>query len=404
MLGFRLSSIALCALGGLSDAVPIATFDGAWATTKEWNTVNDPVMGGKSNSSFAVDKSRHLGVWSGEVKIVPFLGAPGFCNLQSPGLGKTASFPDLSASSGIVVRAREASAAGLKHFNVQIVSRGAKHLLQQGVYMANFSLTGDMEDHFIPWSAFTCSWRGKPVSWCPKFETQLDQIDNMGLGSAFPGEAGRFTVEMQSLSSKDSSPLMNTESIDLATFDGKAPHKWHAENDPVMGGRSSSTVSMDSTYADYKGTTRIVPALKAPGFTIALTEGFPLLSSFPDVSSMDGLTVSARNIGNFSGYKIAFCDSHINFYRCQLSSFKADLVLPASTSGEFQDVFIPFSKFSDKWDAATGKHTAENPPSASSLKSITQLQIWTEAVEGDFHLQFRSVRATKAPPQSPVVV
>merc|ERR1712232_280120 len=98
-------------------------------------------------------------------------------------------------------------------------------------------------------------------------------------------------------------------------------HKWHSENDPVMGGKSSSSVEITSSYADYKGTTRIVPALKAPGFTIAMTEGFPLLSQFPDASMMDGITISARNLGNFSGYKLAFCDSHINFYRCQLASF-----------------------------------------------------------------------------------
>jgi len=198
--------------------------------------------------------------------------------------------------------------------------------------------------------------------------------------------------------------MMDTASaIALWTSDGKAPHKWHSENDPVMGGKSSSTVEECQGYEDFKGTTRIVPALNAPGFTIAMTEGFPFLSKFPDVSTMDGLTISVRNIGNFTGYKIAFCDSHINFYRCQVQSFKADLGIPSATDGGFQDVFIPWSKFSDKWDASTGKHTAENPPQASSLKSITQLQIWTEAVEGDFELQFQHILASKAPDLTLVV-
>merc|ERR1711988_1556944 len=114
-----------------------------------------------------------------------------------------------------------------------------------------------------------------------------------------------------------------------------------------MGGRSSSSVDVAQGFADYKGTTRIVPSLGAPGFTIAMTEGFPLLSKFPDVSSMDGLTISARNLGNFTGYKIAFCDSRINFYRCQFQTFKADLLAPPN--GDFQEVFIPWTKFSDKW-------------------------------------------------------
>jgi len=268
--------------------------------------------------------------------------------------------------------------------------------------MANFSLSNEMSDHFIPWSAFQCTLRGSTVSWCPGLTTQLREINSIGLGTAFPGRAAPFNVEIQSISSKASGGRFSH--IDLATFDGKAQHRWHSENDPVMGGQSSSTLVMQSSYADYQGTTRIVPALKAPGFTIAMTEGFPLLSKFPDVSTMDGLTISVRNIGNFSGYKLAFCDSHINFFRCQVGSFKADLTIPTVSNDEFQDVFIPWSKFSDKWDSATGKHTAENPPSASSLKSITQLQVWTEAVEGSFHLQFQYVRASKAPTLQDVLV
>lgn len=394
-------SFGFCTLGALAD-VRIATFDGDKATTLSWQAVNDPVMGGQSNSTLVVDSTRKLGVWAGEVKIVPFLHAPGFCNLQSPGMGKTASYPDLSGSSGMVVRAREASAGGLINFNVQLMSKGAEHLFKKGVYTANISLTAEMADHFVAWSEFTCTWRGETVSWCPKLGTQLKDINSVGLGTAFPGKAGPFSMEIDSISAKATS-LEDTDHIDLATFDGKAPHKWKSENDPVMGGQSSSNVTTTSSYADYQGTTRIVPKLKAPGFTIAMTDML-VLSSFPDVSSMDGLTISARNIGNFSGYKLAFCDSHINWYRCQFESFKADLVIPASANGEFQDVFIPWSKFSDKWNPATGKHTAENPPAKSSTSSITQLMIWTEAVEGDFHLQFQYIRGSKAPSADIIVV
>jgi len=378
--------------------VPIATFDGAKATTLAWETINDPVMGGQSKSNFTVDGVRKVGVWVGEVKIVPFLKAPGFCNLQSPGLYKTTKFPDLSSMDGIVVRAREANPQGLMQFNVMLMSKGARHFMQSGVYTANFTMTKVMEDHFVPWSAFECTWRGQKVSWCPELNSQLREINSIGLGTFFPGKAGPFNVEIESLSAGAApmaAPALDSAShIDLVTFDGKAPHKWHSENDPVMGGRSSSSIALAGAYADYKGATRIVPSLNAPGFTIALTEGAPFYSKFPDVSSMDGLTVSVRNLGNFTGYKIAFCDSKINFYRCQFQSFKADLSV--SANGDFQDVFVPWASFSDKWDAATGKHTAESPPTKPSLRSISQLQFWTEAVEGDFHLQFQYVRASKA--------
>jgi len=393
---------ALLLISASAGSVPIATFDGVKATTLEWQTVNDPVMGGKSVSSFKVDGK--TGVWAGEVAIVPFLKAPGFCNLQSPGLGKTADFPDLSGCDGIILRAKETDAKGLSQFNVQLMSKGAKHWFSQGVYMASVNITALMTDVFVPWSAFTCSVRGSKVSWCPELSTQLKQINSVGVGTFFPGTAGPFNIEIESMSGRSSSVSLEESSyLDLATFDGKAPHTWHSENDPVMGGKSSSAVKQQAASLDYSGTTRIVPALKAPGFTIAMTEN-PLVSHFPDVSAMDGLTVSIRQVGgsNFTGYKLAFCDSHINFYRCQMETFKADLVIPAGS--DFQEVFVPWSKFSDKWNPATGKHTAENPPTASSLKSITQLQLWTEAQEGDFHVELQYVRASKAPAVVPKAI
>ena len=45
--------------------------------SKPWVVTNDPVMGGVSNSSFSV--ANGVGVWSGEVKTVPYLKAPGTC-------------------------------------------------------------------------------------------------------------------------------------------------------------------------------------------------------------------------------------------------------------------------------------------------------------------------------------
>eukprot|EP00416_Gambierdiscus_australes_P036770 CAMPEP_0171108640 /NCGR_PEP_ID=MMETSP0766_2-20121228/69338_1 /TAXON_ID=439317 /ORGANISM="Gambierdiscus australes, Strain CAWD 149" /LENGTH=403 /DNA_ID=CAMNT_0011570217 /DNA_START=61 /DNA_END=1272 /DNA_ORIENTATION=- len=375
--------------------VPIATFDGAVGTTWPWETVNDPVMGGRSNSTFQVDTGRKVGIWDGEVRIVPFLRAPGFCNLQAPGLYKAATFPDLSSADGIVIRARETSSSGLTHFNVMLTTKGARRLFKQGVYVANFSMSGSMQDHFLPWKAFACSWRGDSVSWCPVLTTQLGQVTNVGVGTAYPGPARKFHVELASLSAGPGVTLGgHAQPVDLATFDGSATHEWKTENDPVMGGRSDSNFVVKNGYGEYSGTCRIVPSLQAPGFTIALTES-PLVGRFPDVSSADGIILGLRNLDpNITSFKFAFCDSHINLFRCQFATFKADFEL-APSSG-FGNVFLPWSKFSDKWSASTGKHTAENPPTAASLRSITQLQIWTEGVAGHFQLQIKSVRAGRA--------
>lgn len=386
--------------------IPIATFDGAATTTRPWEAINDPVMGGESWSTFTVDALRGVGVWDGEVKIVPFLHAPGFCNLESPGLHKTANFPDLSGADGLIVRLRQSLPSGLGMFNVRLTSKalgnGGQHAGKEGLYYAaNFNASSEMADHFVPWSAFTCSWRGKPME-CPKITTQLHAINDMGLGTYYPGSPGLFHVELESLSAGTPAQITNLQrgqlwsptNVELATFDGGAPHKWHAENDPVMGGLSSSTFFVGEGYGDYSGSCQMVPSLGAPGFTIALTEP-PLLSSFPDASSMDGLVLGLRRVGgNVSDFKAAFCDSR-NFLRCQFASFKADFTLQPSIN--FQDIFLPWSGFSDKWSAATGKRTKEHPPGAHSLRSITQLQLWTEGVLGTFHLQLRYVLAAKAP-------
>merc|ERR1719456_1141839 len=106
----------------------------------------------------------------------------------------------------------------------------------------------------------------------------------------------------------------------------------------------------------------------------------PLTGHFPDISGYDGLTLVGHTVGgNVSSFKLAFCDAHINFYRCQFASFKADFELPAGQDS----AFVPWSAFSDKWDSATGKHTAEDPPTPAALRSVTQLQVWVEGVAGD---------------------
>merc|ERR550514_43053 len=130
----------LCLVGLLQLAgakiVPLATFDGEKSTTFHFETINDPVMGGQSNSTLTMDPAHQVGVWDGEVAIVPFLKAPGFCNLQAPGLNKEADFADATGTEGIVVVARETSskAGALTHFNVQIMTKGASHLFKRGTY------------------------------------------------------------------------------------------------------------------------------------------------------------------------------------------------------------------------------------------------------------------------------
>lgn len=60
-----------------SDYVDLVTFDGQDGTTFKWRDLNDPVMGGRSVSTFEVDNDGQYAVFNGTVAIVPSLSAPG---------------------------------------------------------------------------------------------------------------------------------------------------------------------------------------------------------------------------------------------------------------------------------------------------------------------------------------
>ncbi len=180
----------------------IVTFDGKTGTTWPFVAVNDPVMGGQSNSTITV--KNNLAYWAGEVKIVPFLHAPGFCTIQSPGLNKKESIPSVTGYDGIVVKAISHSSE-ITSFRVTLESSGATHMFKRGQYTANFELKSDTKDFmelYVQWSEFKCSWRGEKVDWCPDITTQLDKFDMIGISTAFPGKVGKFNLEVESISAR----------------------------------------------------------------------------------------------------------------------------------------------------------------------------------------------------------
>merc|ERR1719231_2109950 len=97
----------------------------------------------------------------------------------------------------------------------------------------------------------------------------------------------------------------------LSSFDeAQGPvWRWTNQNDPVMGGASTSTFYVDdsSNTGVFNGTCAIVPFLGAPGFA-KITTSFTL-ESFPDVSQyLDGsfqLRVRSST-PTYGGYKAAF--------------------------------------------------------------------------------------------------
>lgn len=105
----------------------------------------------------------------------------------------------------------------------------------------------------------------------------------------------------------------NGESVTLVTFDNAkgTTYSWRAMNDPVMGGQSHSSFSIESSEGHFKGTCAIVPFLKAPGFCKIGTQSSLIRAApkFVDASRfIDGalyLEVETTT-PEYEGYKVAF--------------------------------------------------------------------------------------------------
>tara|TARA_B110000305_G_C19349350_1_gene593431 strand:+ start:424 stop:861 length:438 start_codon:yes stop_codon:yes gene_type:complete len=138
--------------------VSLLTFDGSSETgSHELKLTNDPVMGGQSVSTFTANAENQSINWSGEVKEVPSLKAPGFCNLETN--KNFDSFPDSSNNSHIVIVMRST-----KPYDGLKLSFAADTLNPQfKSFKADFTMehTGDWETIFIPYNSFSNNVRNQ---------------------------------------------------------------------------------------------------------------------------------------------------------------------------------------------------------------------------------------------------
>lgn len=381
-----------------ASSLPIAVFDGSSPIT--WRTENDPVMGGQSVSTFTIDKADKVGKWVGQVRIVPFLRAPGFCTLRGDG-----DIPSLAQYKGLQFTLQKGAATNISKYQMMIISSNTGGNPRGGEFQANFELgsSATSQEVFVPFSSFVESWRGEKVGGAPN-AAQLASIKTVGLGSA--GIAGNFAINIVSIvATNDNSPSPNPGPAPavgktMVSFGANEPsnYKWFVVNDPVMGGRSSSTITESGGLGIFNGTVAIVPQLKAPGFCNA--EARPtLLQPRIDVSSYlsGGIVYKLKSTGPMNTFKAAFGTST----QYDFNSYKADFTVP--NTGNFETVYIPFNSFSNKWSAATGEPTetcAKNPsvcPTSHALADIGSIGIWAEGTAGDFHVEMQSIYASMGP-------
>lgn len=370
--------------------VMLATFDGAKETSLTWRPVNDPVMGGQSTSSFSVEASK--GIFEGEVKVVPFLGEPGFCNLETTG---SVSFPDVSDTDGIVVTAKQTKDGGLKNFDVRLTTTQTTAARRGASWKADFEVAEGQDSYFVPYSDFTCQWRGQTLSTCGNIAEQLSSVTQLVVGSG--GVAGPFRLELTSFAAATKELQTGSDEIVLESFDA-AVHTWNSQNDPVMGGKSTSTFTIQDGVGTLNGTCAIVPSLSAPGFITARTSDS---IKFPDVSGCAGLAITSKSQStpaNYEGYRISF-GSDSAFLSCGkffARGFKSDFT---AGEGEFKTVQIPFDMFTNCWDDATGdaiKTCKDYPkfcPTDSRLSDLKTISIWAEGKEADVKLDIQKISA-----------
>ena len=122
-------------------------------------------MGGQSNSDYSANSDDNSIVWSGTVKEVPSLKAPGFCNLETK--KNFDHFPDGSGESHMVIVAK--STVTYTGFKVSFAADTLNPQFKS--YKADFTMesTGEWETIMIPFNEFSDNWSsytGEPIVKC----------------------------------------------------------------------------------------------------------------------------------------------------------------------------------------------------------------------------------------------
>ena len=210
-------------------------------------------------------------------------------------------------------------------------------------------------------------------------------------------------------------PVATGEVLYLNTFDGSASTvgTFKELNDPVMGGKSVGTWSVNSTDGGFgilNGSVNEIPALKAPGFIKAAADG-----KYADASALIGgdLVLTVRSsTPTYAGFRVTIASGTVSpDYSCAGGGglpfsggcYKAKFSVPALKAGEdFTQIRIPLSNFSDHWSSATGEQTktcAADPSvciTAAKLAKIQRVELWAEGALGKVHLEVRSVAVASA--------
>jgi len=406
-----------------------------------WFSLNDPVMGGLSTGMFSVKDG--IGVFDGEVKNVPKLNAPGFIAMRT---GRGGYFPDLRSCKGLSLEMKSESA--YNGFRASFGTNFAGTMPYAHGYKTHFDApVGDFETVDLPFTEFSDNWDPKTgeivVScadnnqYCPDDNTLEDfkQLEIMA-----EGVNGKILLEIKSIhaygcdddvsekapdsdnggNNSDGSSfskgnwkaykdrdenavggsggymqptILENGDIRIESFDNPQ-HRWYPNNDPVMGGSSTSTVSVQNDAGVFDGEVVDVDFLNAPGFIKMETRG----GNFPDVSMCEALKIHLKSANDYSGIRVTFGTHHAPNTEPYVRGYKAHIDNPPVN--KFDNVILPFSLFSDDWDPNTGDVQtlcADNPDNCvddKTLQDFTTFSFMGEGVNGKVHLEVKYIDAT----------
>ena len=211
--------------------------------------------------------------------------------------------------------------------------------------------------------------------------------------------------------------LANTSANEVVvSFDGAAgtTFDFTEMNDPVMGGQSTGTFTVQNDIAVFDGEVVDVPVLKAPGFIKAYADAQPQGKRYKDVSAFINGDVVLRvstTTPEYEGFRISIASGTQNpEHSCANGAtipgtsgcFKAKFSVPASENGEEQEVRIPVKEFSDHWSPYTGDHNVECKDdwtvciTDANLAVIQRIEVWAEGAKGKANLQIKSIEFAQA--------
>lgn len=210
------------------------------------------------------------------------------------------------------------------------------------------------------------------------------------------GEASVHSAPAQATRSTELEVVVEHE-IPLVTFHGQNAdtRPWSQKNDPVMGGSSSGTFTIDANQGVgvMDGEVKDVWFLQAPGFIKAGRD-----DHYPDITNCKAFAITAKVSNNYGGWRFSVGNAHAKeCNKRHAYGYKANY---HPSWEDFTTEVIPFEDFSDCWDDGTGEHiqdcSEENPQfciDAATKIDLGKIEIWAEGAKGKVDIQIADIKA-----------